>query len=442
MNANIEETTSSIPVPALREKVRELHRAGAIPAAAWVSVGAAGRPGVFIASATRAECEALLSSTLPGWIAPERPAERAELPAPATALAAFGPLGSAIAAEIESASAAGIRAIAAAADGEIERAIMRALSTLPAEGSAKRSEMVLAALSIGEDSPKNLKTLARFCAPGRARKPVRFAGEPGASKTYAARAFGRAFFPPGSVFDIGCHAGTSQREFLGGYVPYAGGFEKVYGKLARAWKVAQDGPVLLIIDEINRLPIELNSIFCAALNRQTVDGVECYVLDTGIPNGAGGTEEIAAPSHNLSIVSTMNEGAGYNVSPDDRAETQRWVHIRCEYSESLAAEVARGALIKWSLTTDQMNQWASAFTTFLNASRDLALVHHRLASAPTIRIVSDSVALSDTPEQIPETVELLASGWHCGINRNSGATEPEHLEALRAAIKAAKFPVH
>lgn len=440
MTTNTIETVTVISVPALRENVRQLHSQGMIPDAAFHALGASPRrAGVFIASANRAECEALISSTLPGWVAPERP-EPVTAPDAASALAVFGPLGSAIASEIETAQAAGLRAIATAADAEVERAIMRALAALPVEGTKERKELLLGALAISDDSPKNLKVLARFAAPGAAKKPVRFAGEPGASKTYAARAFAKAFFPVSNVVDIGCHAGTTTREFLGGYVPFGSGFERVYGKLSRAFKLAQTGPTMLIIDEVNRLPVELNSVFCSALNRQNRDGVEHYVLDTGIPDGKGGTEEISCPCHALSVVSTMNEGSGYNTSPDDRAEAQRWVHIRCEYSRALALDVARAALIKWSLAPDKVEAWSSSFADFVDACRDLALTHHRLATPPTIRIISEACGLSDSPAEIPATVELLAAGWHCGINRNSGATEPEHLEALRAAIKAAKFP--
>jgi MoxR-like ATPase len=421
----------------LRASVRNLQSAGSIPSAAWQSLGNP-RVGTFIASASREECEYLINSALPGW-SPATVAAPVTVTASA-ALAEYGPLGSALAAEVERASAAGIRAVAQAADSEAEAALARILAKLPT--GPERVPMALAAVKVDAGSPHNLRMLAKFCSPGASKKPVKFAGEPGASKTYAARAFGAAFFND-STYDIGCHAGTTQREFLGAYVPYGAGFEKVYGRIARAFKAAMERPTLLIVDEINRLPVELSSVFCSALNRQLRDGVEHYVLDTGLPDGKGGTEEIAAPCHNLSVVATCNEGAGYNTSPDDRAELQRWVHLRCEFSADLVRTVARQNIIRrWGAVTPEatVNTIADAFANFVQSARDLALVHHRLASAPTIRCVADAVTLADDPADVIPTLLTLCEGWHCAINRMSGATEPEHKIALRECVMAAGFP--
>jgi MoxR-like ATPase len=437
------ENITTLTVKELREKLGTLHDMGAIPPAAFTALGVTKRQGVFLASASKAECEFLLSSTLPGWVAPETlpPSVAAAPPAPSDSLAVFGQLGTVIATEIERATESGLKAVAAAAEAEIDRAILRALARLPEVGTKERTEMLIGALTIAPDSPANLRALARYCAPGRAKKPVRFAGEPGASKTYAARAFGRAFFGPGHVVDVGCHAGTTQREFLGAYVPFGSGFEKVLGKVSRAFSLARTAPTLLIVDEINRLPIELGSVFCSALNKQVIGGVESYVLDTGLPDGKGGTEEIVCPCTNLSVVSTMNEGAGYNTSPEDRAEMQRWVHMRCEYSRGLTLEIAASGLKKWThLTGPEIDAMAGAMADFIDSARELALIHHRLQSAPTIRAVADTLDLADTPSEILPILVQLTEGWHCGINRNTGATEPEHREALHAAIKAAKFP--
>jgi len=375
--------------------------------------------------------------------------------ATAAVLAAYGPLGDAVNAAISTAIAeavppavdeAAVRSLiekhAPKAMGatEVHDMIRKALATIPPDQRASHSAAVATAISEDSEAPFNLRMLSKYAAPGNAKKPVRFASEPGASKTWAARRFGRLF--GANVFDVSCHAGTTQREFIGAYVPFGSGFEKVYGKLARAFISAVTEPTLLILDEINRLPLELMSVFCGALNRQNIAGVEYYVLDTGLPDGAGGTEEIKCPCHLLSIVSTCNEGVGFNTTPEDKAEAQRWIHIRVSFTESEAKKIAGTVLDdRWGVLSAGPGSLADKLVLFITSGRNLALTHNRLKVAPTIRCVVDAIniAASSSEADIADALWVLAKGWFCGLNQ-SNVVEPEHLKSLASCFITAELP--
>jgi len=433
----------------LRKKVRELH------AAKPFSVSILREAGIDPDNTARdlncprkAVCQ---------WLIDNHGAETATSspPAEVSPLAPFGAFGDAIAAAIESAIdsipapsvpedvidrcvdkaySTAIKSMPPAPvidETTIEGIIRRMLSALP---KVERVSIAARSIASDDDQPNNIKILARFCAPGAAKKPVKFAGEPGASKTWAARRWG-SMFGEANVFDISCHAGTSQREILGAYVPFGSGFTRVYGKLARAWRNAANGtPTLVIVDEINRLPVELNSFFCGGLNKQVRGGVESYVLDTGLPDGEGGTEEIACPCHMLSVVSTCNEGAGYHVSTDDRAEMQRWLHCRVSFSETEVRKIIATILFdKFETTATTLTD---SLVTFLVASREMALVQRRLQTPPTIRCVVDAAHVADKLEDVPAVLWLLATGWYCGLDRTTNAPEKSHIDTLKALFAA------
>lgn len=392
------------------------------------------RPGTFFASATSAQCDYLAQV----WTDPTA-VDRLDMPTetpPVSAsfgLEAFGPLGSAIENAVQGIIENGMREIARAVDGDVEKMVARVVSALPPVGTKERADIALATLPDDETQPANLRTLAQFCAPGRALKPVKFAGEPGASKTWAARRFA-SLFGDGCVFDVSCHAGTTQRETLGAYVPFEGGFTKVYGKISRAFRNAQNGqPTLLIMDEINRLPVELQSVFCGALNKQTRHGFDCYILDTGLPTHDGATEEFAAPCHLLSVVATQNEGSGYNVSSEDRAEKQRWIHVRVSYNEKECQKIIE------TLLNERFSDvgMTLSLSEFLESARELSLVHKRLETPPTIRCIVDAISIAQSPDKIGSVLWALCSGWYCGLNRTTNQVEPEHIKALQAAFDAA-----
>ena len=434
----------------LRKKVRELHREKPFSRSVLQSAGLdPDNVSHSFLNPRKGVCE---------WLVANHGVEDATLytpPAPeVNPLAAYGPLGDAITGAITSAldslpapaidesevdgriarAIAALPPVPAIDETTIEASIRRVLSALPKPERAAVDAFAARAISSDEDQPYNLRILARYCYPGAAKKPVSFQGEPGSSKTWAARRWGSKF-DPANVFDISCHAGTTCREFLGAYVPFSDGFVKCYGKLAKAFQAAISAPTLLIVDERNRLPVELSSVFCGALNRQLRGGVEHYVLDTGLPDGTGGTEEIACPCKNLSIVSTCNEGPGYNVNADDRAEMQRWVAVRVSFNEADVSKIIATVIFdKWTIADAAL---VEPLVKFLTSAREMALVNHQLQTAPTVRCVVDAVHAADTIADVPEILWQLAVGWYAALSRTTGTIEHQHLVTLQACFSAA-----
>jgi hypothetical protein len=197
------------------------------------------------------------------------------------------------------------------------------------------------------------------------------------------------------------------------------------------------------MDEITRLAPELVSVFCGALNKQVRAGVEVFVFNSGIPDGAGGTEEFCAPCHNLSIVATCNEGSGYNVNPEDKAEMQRWLHVRVSFNAAEARKIANTVLFdSWGVADADSVELANKLVEFLIAARELALVHSRLHVPPTIRCVVDAITIASSygESEIAETLWLIAKGWFCGLDPTTNLVEEEHVNSLLACYEAAKLP--
>jgi hypothetical protein len=219
----------------------------------------------------------------------------------------------------------------------------------------------------------------------------------------------------------------------------------VYGTVTKAFMAAAAGvPTLLVVDEITRLLPELSSVFCGSLNRQTRSGIECYVLNTGIPDGKGGTEEVVAPCHMLSIAATCNEGAGFNVSAEDSAELQRWMHIRVAFDAAEALKITGTVLFdRWGVSDASSTALADKLVKFLVGGRILALTHSRLKVAPTIRSVVDAINIASSPKEtdIAEALWLLAKGWYCGLNPMTNTVEKEHVDSLKACFQESKLPV-
>lgn len=437
----------------LRRRVRELHRSAPFSRSVLQAAGLdPDNTTHSLLNPRKGVCE---------WLLANHGVEDATVIAPpviaaADPLATYGPLGAvineAIANAIESLPAPTVdeyavgnmieRAFAAVPpapavdETSIEAIMRRILSAIPKQEKAAVESFVARSIASDEDQPYNLRILARYAYPGAAKKPVSFRSEPGCSKTWAARRWAEKFAPE-CRFDISCHSGTTTREFVGAYVPYGTGFAKCYGKIAKAFQSAVNAPTILIVDEINRLPIELSSVFCGALNRVLRGGVEHYVLDTGLPDGKGGTEEVACPCSNLSIVSTCNEGAGYHVTSEDRAETQRWLAVRVSYNADEARRIIATVIFdKWTRTDEVMTE---SLVKFLDSSREMALVNHQLQTAPTIRCVVDAVHVADTIAEIPTILWQLAVGWYTALSRTTGAVEHQHLVTLKACFNTAGF---
>jgi nitric oxide reductase NorQ protein len=159
--------------------------------------------------------------------------------------------------------------------------------------------------------------------------------------------------------------GLDDRQLYGGIYPTANHFQWVDGPLAQAWRLAQETPVVLLIDELARLdPYHLAALI-GALDR--LSGAELRaVLDqdelaaiTGLddtadyyllqlPNG----DRLLAPCRHLTIVATTNLGSDYvQVQTSFDAALLRRFAVQLQI-ERLEAEVRQQAMMAYGVTSD------------------------------------------------------------------------------------------
>lgn len=110
--------------------------------------------------------------------------------------------------------------------------------------------------------------------------------------------------------------GLDDRDFFGGVTPTESGPAWVDGPVTRAFRQAQEGPAVLLVDELLRFePLYLGALvglldpaLPAELESRGITpatGGEHYVAE--LPTG----ERVAAPAANLTLVATTNMGADY-----------------------------------------------------------------------------------------------------------------------------------
>lgn len=147
----------------------------------------------------------------------------------------------------------------------------------------------------------------------REERPVhgRLGGPTGCGKTSMAKRFA-------AVSDIPCFTlqgkyTMREGDLLGSPVVIGDTTVWVDGVLTKALLASKEGPVVLLIDEINRARAQAKSVLYSALDHRaevTLDG------------GRGG-EPIEGKPENLIVVGTMNEGEKHTTEDMDHAEKRR-----------------------------------------------------------------------------------------------------------------------
>lgn len=266
--------------------------------------------------------------------------------------------------------------------------------------------------------------------------PVLLDGPPGTFKTHTAREFGKACPEFHGILEVAGAPSLEAIDFLGGMIPMGGG-KTVWmdGPVTRAFREASKGrKVLLVIDEINRIPRRERGIFLNALSPH--DGH--YMLRTGRPvnvddkEGTAMMELLGAPVKNLSIVATTNSGTNYpDVEEEDPAGRERWhiLHVKPDETRLKAIIVQTVVARGWpaSLADDFL-----ALRKGIQKAREDNFCEKDLSPRLTIRVVSltklptKEGIRSAASEMIPALVGRTPDG---DINK-------EQEEALEKTIRA------
>lgn len=114
-------------------------------------------------------------------------------------------------------------------------------------------------------------------------------------------------------FSITFSHGTRPKDLIGYPSIEDGDTELIEGTLTKALRASKEGPVVLLLDEINRAVTETKDALYEALDHRAQVSLE----------GLGGGEIVSGNPYNLLVVSTMNKGQGHLVESIDYAERRR-----------------------------------------------------------------------------------------------------------------------
>ena len=275
-----------------------------------------------------------------------------------------------------------------------------------------------------------LKSAIEFTLESLAFKtPILLEGDRGSGKTHAARGYAKA--QAVELIELGGHESVEAWELFGQYVQNSDG-KLVWkdGKLSRAFRLAASKKVVLLIDEMLRIPQRHLSALLTCLS--PFEGQ--YQLSTGrIVNedgGVGEEEVLRCPKGNLAVMATTNVGPEFAVDELDPAVAERFVILRKDSTEETLLSVLKGMLADKGFSekiADRMVEFFRATREFVNQGL--------LNKAPTIRTLTRAVELSEKEEHIRDAIRLQALLW---VERDStGHPVAEQLNLVDKAL--AKF---
>ena len=281
--------------------------------------------------------------------------------------------------------------------GELRSKVEAAIqSAAPAARTSKARKIAAAIGGAAATADALTSWLLKYGAPSNALCPMLLLGEQGAGKTYSCRSLSSQY----EVYvEVPCHSGMEARDFLGGFLPNgksSGSLAWVDMGVTRAFRAAASGKsVLLLVDEIFRVPQRERSVFLTALSPLVKpDGTEVYVLNIDRPidgdkNSPHITETIEAPVHLLTIVATTNIGSQFSVTDDDPAMAERWVHRYVYCDEASIHRILSNKLDQFGIATT----FATNFVEFWKAMTAMKK-EGTISLAPTVRTLSRAIDCS------------------------------------------------
>ncbi len=167
----------------------------------------------------------------------------------------------------------------------------------------------------------------------RFRANLLLIGEAGSGKTHLAFTLARRAQEEekAALILIQGSPAVEASDLLGRYIKVGEEIRWVDGPLCRAFRLARKGRVVLIIDELPRIPAREQGILVASLFPITGKKRDWYVLNNPL-NG----EELWCPSTNLWVIATGNVGLGYSHSViSDQALQERFLSFHISFTSHI-----------------------------------------------------------------------------------------------------------
>lgn len=263
------------------------------------------------------------------------------------------------------------------------------------------------------------------------RVPVLLEGDRGGGKTHDAYALGRKHGYP--VVLMPGHDGVEPADMLG-YTVQAGahGFVWMDGPVTAAFRKAQSGKVILLIDELLRIPQRQLSALLTALTPDHHAGV--YRLPTGriidVVDDVAQAEVLTCPLDNICVIATTNVGGEYAVDESDPALRERFHVIRRDTEESRLRRILTTMLAE--------RAWPETLLVSMMSFFDAMSVlqsQGNLKSAPTTRLMTRALLLARTPKEVGTVLFEMNLQWTArGPN---GRPSVEQQELVRKAVNKA-----
>lgn len=259
------------------------------------------------------------------------------------------------------------------------------------------------------------------------KTPVGIKGEQGAGKTYDAFQLSKKHGLP--LYLVAGHEGVEARDLLGHLVPHAKDLVWKDGGVAAAFRGAQTGKVLMVIDEILRIPTREQTLLLTALT--PLDGH--YYLRTGrmtaVVDGVGKEEELVVPTQNLLVLATTNVGSQFAVNEMDPAMEERFVWFYRRTEEAKLRKILAAEMHLKGYSAAKVNPLVKFFMK-MKELKSKGMVRATPSTRPLVR----AIQLCDAESEIPNALKTQMLYW---VSDNAeGEPIPEQLKSVMELIDA------